>query len=217
MTKETGIYLTPTDRLSQYRVPVKPVPVYTERYGGWCYTKQGRTSTYGAMLVGWDSYTWKDEISPDIEAMSRFSPLGKIGDLLYVKETYGYVTLPEHSYNPKIASHKRRKDGVPVNVYYKANAIKEGWTDDCPWFSPVTMPKKYARYWYKITGLRVERVGDIIYEDVMRKSTNMPKITLDEGPVVISDFRTTWNAKHPDFPFESNCWTWVAEIERIER
>ena len=68
-------------------------------------------------------------------------PYGQVGDLLYVKETFS--TYPLH---------------------YKADGyeLQDG---EGQWNPSLFMPKKYARIWLEITGLRAERLQEITEED----------------------------------------------------
>ena len=76
----------------------------------------------------------------------------KIGDILYVKETW-------------------LDDGSEYgNIHYKASATDADleWlkSNGLKWKPSLFMPKKYARLFLKVTNVRVERLQDITFEDI---------------------------------------------------
>ena len=72
-------------------------------------------------------------------------PIAQIGDILYVKETYGYDLFD--------------------NIYYKATHDNDKRV--LMWKPSLFMPKAYARIFLKVTNARVERLQDISEEDAM--------------------------------------------------
>jgi hypothetical protein len=135
-------------------------------------------------------------------------PYGKIGDRLYVRETW-----------------TKRADGC---IAYKAGPYPMDVKHDlCKWKSPRYMFKKDARIWLEITNIRVERVHDITNEDALAEGT--------PGAWIISsnDFKYYENPnKHHVFFFQRlwieinqkrgygwdvNPWIWVIEFKVIEK
>lgn len=77
----------------------------------------------------------------------------KVGEIVYLKEPYFTI----------------KEDGVMNVVYKYGNDQAELWegTDDFRWDNKLYMPERYARYFIKITSVRVERLQDISEEDCL--------------------------------------------------
>ncbi len=123
----------------------------------------------------------------------KFEPYNpyKIGDILYVRETWckGKITGEDERY------------------YYKAdNNLKY----HCQWSPSIHMPKEAARIFLRVTSVRVERLQDC---------GNME--AKDEGCTCCGQFIRLWNStvKKSDldkYGWEANPWVWVIEFERLE-
>lgn len=124
----------------------------------------------------------------------------KVGDLLYVRETFCEY----------IADHVI--DGV--RFAYKANStpnseearIELGYK----WSPSIHMPKEAARIFLRVTGVRCERLQDC--GNVQAK---------DEGFTCCTQFARLWDStiKPADLPlygWEANPWVWVYQFERNE-
>lgn len=81
------------NRKTQTRRVIKPQPCVS--HYGVTWTKQGRTTVYGAMLADWDYSHW-DEGKPASQSMINRCPYGKPGDRLWVKETWCPVDDTEY-------------------------------------------------------------------------------------------------------------------------
>jgi hypothetical protein len=140
-----------------------------------------------------------------------------LGQRLYVKETWCLVD-------------DRPFDG-DLWVDYKATpryaaSHPAGWENepDSPdalkWRSPMFMPKKYARIWLEITGVRVEQLqaiseADAIAEGVWTASPDMSMSSVTKNH--IGAYRKLWdelNGKR-GFGWEMNPWVWVLESKRV--
>jgi hypothetical protein len=83
-------------------------------------------------------------------------PYGKVGDILWVKETYQKVsTFPE-------------PDCFGQYLYKSM-----GDTPD-KWLPSIFMPKKAVRLFLKITDITVERLQDISQEDILKEGVRVP-------------------------------------------
>lgn len=88
-------------------------------------------------------------------------PYGKIGDQLYVKETFS-ITKEPNSYYP---SYDWRRGGTCI---YKADEKRAVGMYGCvKWKSPIYMPKWASRITLEITSIRVERLKVISDDDCL--------------------------------------------------
>jgi len=156
-----------------------------------------------------------------IKQMSSLCPYGKLGDLLWVKETWRV--------EQELDNHKPSEfSGWSVN--YKDHRIRMlgfGDTDWGRWRSPRFMPKWAARIWFEITGVRVEKVQDISEEDALAEGCRglswyrhpSSGIVTDDGLLPSEEFRDLWdsiNAKR-GHSWETNPFVWVIEFKRIKK
>lgn len=127
-----------------------------------------------------------------------YCPYGKVGDLLWVRETHNI-------------------GGIPPNEWaiYKADEYSE----PVVWRPSIHMPKWATRIWLEITGVRVERLQDISHQEVIAEGvTPLPfgdtRRYMSGVPVGIQNFRFLWdslNAKR-GYGWNVNPWVWVIEF-----
>ncbi|HHD2783820.1 TPA: hypothetical protein ACOTHR_001269 [Clostridium perfringens] len=158
-------------------------------------------------------------------------PPFKVGDILYVRETWQEVINKEND--------------LLEPVYYE-QMIRENiiYTDldDEPikWRPSIHMPKKYARIFLKVTSVRAERLKDITDEGcinegireftkdgVVKKYDTEPNMySWEKMPRTPREaFEKLWNStlqlkgKWNGWTklFEYNPWVWVIEFERVEK
>lgn len=117
------------------------------------------------------------------------------GDLLWVKETFA------------LSSTRWR---------YKADS---GWTFEekemgevAKWKSPRFMPKAAARIWLQIEEIRVERLQDITYQDILVEG--MPK-PLGDYSSPVDWFETLWTKINGPGSWDANPWVWVITFKVV--
>lgn len=194
------------------------------------------------------SCLWTDNLLPEtVEAdagnVYAFSdgtvttPPYKVGDILYVRETWG---IYEQNYMD--ANYIMYRADFPNGA--KAFSA-DGVSCDLPtWRPSIHMPKEAARIFLRVTDVRVERLQDIITGDY-RTPLNINKeglilsccfCTHHNGDCkdfiaqhshktltckLLEDYILLWNStvKKSDldkYGWDANPWVWVIEFERVE-
>ena len=130
-------------------------------------------------------------------------PYGVPGDRLWVKEAW--VTQCRFNHRPPSQLPMRAK------VWYLSD------DGDVPHWrgryrSARFMPKRFARIWLEVTGVRVERVQKISEDDARAEGCRPTDALPSEA------FSALWdsiNAKR-GYGWDANPWTWVVEFARID-
>ena len=144
-------------------------------------------------------------------------PYGKVGDVLWVRETWCLTTPfgPEEYYFGYKTSSQAEIKASEKYDYYSPDE----------WKPSIHMPKEACRIFLQITNIRVERLKDISAEDAFREGINY---SYDEeegykywhyikkkfGPSPIHSFQTLWESINGEESWEANPWVWVIEFER---
>jgi hypothetical protein len=143
----------------------------------------------------------KFEYSPggSFEATNIFKcPYGKVGDLLWVRETW------------------REPDGQFI---YKSNH----WNADTKRWKPcIHMPKAASRVWLKNTNITAERVQQISDEDCQKEGVVFDPGSgyyFVRGTDIIAQsyyegFQKLWIKVNGIESWESNPWVWVVDFEK---
>ena len=135
----------------------------------------------------------------------------KFGDVLYVRETWGYDKnnwLYKADYTEEYANE-------PGNLFR--------------WHPSIHMPKEAARIFLRVTDVRVERLQDITIADCKREGVVLPPLRGDEYDCEFDSdlgyligFQRLWDStiKRADidkYGWNENPWVWVIVFERINR
>jgi len=182
-------------RKTQTRRPIKPQPTAT-------YNKDG------VALHIWKGTDWGDELS-------MACPYGLIGDRLWVRETFTYITLAENEWTgaPDQRRWRTGRHAVPVAMLYRADAEAEGWRIPAAWTPSIHMPRWASRIDLEVTDVRVEQLNDISLADVHAegKPENIWPTELE-----FVWFRKQWNAIYAKrgLGWDANPWVWVVEFGR---
>lgn len=146
-------------------------------------------------------------------------PYGKVGDLLWVRETYArwsndfsniiYQDNPEFAglgkqnvvLNKLRASEKTTNKMECVGFWQKVPAI--------------FMPKCAARIWLQITNIRVERLQGITEEDAIAEGM---KAISEQARSYIAQYAILWNKLNAKrgWPWEKNPWVWMIEMKKLK-
>lgn len=131
------------------------------------------------------------------------------GDVLYVRETWA-------AWSPTY--------GTAPEIIYKADGYSQ--SHKMKWRPSIHMPREAARIFLRVTDVRVERVQDIAYADIIRDGITEEDI--DEREAINREasskdlYSRLWNStvKPDDLPlygWDANPWVWVIEFERITK
>lgn len=143
----------------------------------------------------------------------------EIGDLLYVRETWARIMATAYRQSPGV-EFTPSPDDPSIGVVYRA-----GWTrcKPGPWKASIHLPKWGSRIWLKVTNIRLERIQDIAYADILFEGipkNPMNKLTYrDDIPQRFEDWKYFWdaiNATKRGLLWEFNPWAWITKFERVE-
>lgn len=143
------------------------------------------------------------------------------GVILWVREPWQFIPCSDCQMKQKgICSEKpttyrsRNFSGEGCFVY-RADYPERG---SIKWRPSIHMPREAARIFLRVTGVRVERMRDMVLGDV-----------LVEGITEADTYESTWDRWHQtwnstikpkdlgSYGWEENPWVWVISFERIEK
>ena len=131
----------------------------------------------------------------------------KVGDILYVRETW----IPKES----------EENGKLVKGFgYKADFT--GYESMFAWRPSIHMPKEAARIFLRVTDVRVERLQDITLDDCKKEGVTISEVELFCGYNENDKFKVLWNDTIKTdqlkyYSWNDNPYVWVIEFERIEK
>lgn len=162
------------------------------------------------------------------EVIDYIKPPYKVGDILYVRETWANIWTPDGE-----EGFIYKADGKPKEFPYWGNSKQ------CKhevWIPSIHMPKIAARIFLRVISVRVERLKDITDQEcfnegireftkdgIVKKYDTKPNMyTWQEMPrTPVEAFEKIWNStvnvKSWTNLFEYNPWVWVIEFERAEK
>ncbi|ENU55570.1 hypothetical protein [Acinetobacter baumannii] len=188
---------------TQTRRVIKPQPTLSQSSGfNWKGHSYGINSTY------------KGTIKNFVDS-NQVCPFGKVGDQLFVQETYG----------TKI----RSLGGTPHESFvYKADNPNEIAYYDCKgkgypvrWKPSSRMPRKASRILLEIVDIRVERLHEISDVDAKAEGFDKPKTDStmqsnnSHNPVL--NFQKHWEAIKGKESWNENPWVWCISFRRIDQ
>lgn len=184
-----------------------------------------------------------DKFTPDFVALPEndMCPFGKVGDQLWVRETWGNVSysFDDDGFSKEWIPTRPAKaiNEMPFgggyydgHVIYRADGEFEWCGDDdgggeprSAWHPSIHMPRQASRIQLEITGIRVERLQDISDEDAVAEGSQ--PIGCDHirrscedigcyGNTAKARFRGIWESTGGDW--DDNPYVWVIEFQRVE-
>ena len=156
-------------------------------------------------------------------------PYGQIGDVLWVRETWGVGTRP-HPFHGWIDGFEYKADEIYLDEYddlplYPVDGYDFSKHNSGKWKPSIFMPREACRIKLEVTNIRVERLGDITEEDAMREGIRK-KYFVDNGissPESMEEFANqkyhTKGFKHLWQSINGNWnpdqWVWVIEFKKL--
>lgn len=169
-------------------------------------------------------------ISPDDDNVpeTRIKPPYKVGDVLYVRETWAKMYCCNCDYDNEECEYNIDRSGLTITcddgVYvYKAT---DSVNTNTKWHPSIHMPKEAARIFLRVTDVRVERLQDIRYEDCLAEGVQLTFLQQRDlakrGLIAWNRFSVVWDStvKKSDlskYGWNANPWVWVIEFERISK
>jgi hypothetical protein len=164
-------------------------------------------------LPKWSMGNWEDFesdgktatiICQNTGCQADIKPLYKVGDILWVRETW--CELPKHSYHYK-ANYGTEKD----QIFYQSVV-------DPKWHPSIHMPREAARLFLRVTNIRVERLQDISSNDAKNEGIRDYAVQKNLACYWVTAYSRLWDEiyKKQGCGWDKNPWVWVIEFERVE-
>lgn len=161
--------------------------------------------------------------SNPIDHLCRY---GKIGDQLWVRETFCPIYPQDKYYN----------NGRPIEYDYKASYKHGDRLGDSigikkKWLPSIHMPRRASRIQLEITNIRVERLFDLSEDDAMAEGCNgvlwvndgLGSKTPPKGYGLLNSYPTAkhwfaclWDEINGSGSWSANPWVWVIEFKPIK-
>lgn len=97
-----------------------------------------------------------------------------------------------------------------VYMFDKAPAVKQSMS----WNNKLFMPEKYARYFIKITDVRIELVQDISEDDAIAEGVAFTKYA---NATARYHFKELWESINGNESWNDSVWVWVYEFELYKK
>jgi hypothetical protein len=158
---------------------------------------------------------------PTVGTFEIRCPYGKIGDILWVRETWcnldefelGYKLEPNYLFGYKADLSARDT----VSDFY-FGTINWNWdSEKIKWRPSIFMPHEAARIFLEVTNIRVERLHDITEEDICFDGGFIYSTQLVDDNYAENRFKNLWNSinKKRGYGWETNPFVWVIEFKQI--
>lgn len=152
-------------------------------------------------------------------------PYGQPGDRLWVRETWMDL----------LGTGIERKTGDYGRFAYAADTPPGSYGDQCrkdyglKWRPSIYMPRAASRITLEVTGVRVERLNDISYEDALAEGVDDARKLVEpecrEGETADQlarrlrwpqrEYELLWEQINGPGSWAANPWVWVVEFKRL--
>lgn len=155
-------------------------------------------------------------------------PYGKLGDRLWVRETWKRSGLSWHHTRPDIDEVyvSYRAGGIPHSFERPHQETLPGDSKSSDgWVPSIHMPRWASRINLEITGVRVERLQDISEEAAKAEGiTESTSVAVSADPekdlvdLYAATFASLWDQINgTKYTWSSNPWVWVVEFKKINQ
>lgn len=153
-------------------------------------------------------------------------PKYKVGDILYVRETWRYVyDLDEHeSLIEESGRYIYYADNPnPFSTWIMPDGTKR---DSMPWKPSIHMPKEAARIFLRVIKVEIERLQDMTLDDFLAEGIVLrPEAFNDPDNAYLqakSEYAKVWNSTIkksdlPEYGWDANPWDFVYKFKRISK
>lgn len=157
-------------------------------------------------------------------------PYGKVGDVIWVRETWRkYYNVDENGntdFDKEIIEYAA--DNPPMIPEMDGDGFqvfnKDGSEKFISWKPSLFMPKEACRIFLKVKSVRVERLQDIKEQDVKKEGAGQEvrqmwlfgHLQSGRDEIYRRSFQRLWESINGPESWEANPWVWVIEFERVE-
>jgi hypothetical protein len=162
-------------------------------------------------------------------------PHGEPGDTLWVRETWA----PDPPIDDTWASTQwngcgRTVSEIPERFHHQrfCNYAADWLHGPIRWTPSIHMPRWASRITLEVTGVRVERLQDISYEDALAEGACLDPASMPNFPACIGSsetpeqfarrtnypqrgYRTLWEQLNGQGAWDANPWVWCIEFKRL--
>jgi hypothetical protein len=185
---------------TQTRRIVKPQPEWTEPATAWVFRDDGHSGP------GW--YAYSDDY-PEEGALFYRCPYGRIGERLWVRETWAEVGAMD----PGLIVFRADFPACVPSQYENVPAASE-----IAWKPSIHMFRRHSRINLEITGIRVERLNDISEKDARAEGAKpylLPVHPAREQLRHVDGYTQLWGQINGAGSWDANPWVWVVEFKRV--
>ena len=175
-----------------------------------------------------------EDLNTEFFGIKGVSPYGKVGDELWVRETWG-APYCDH---PRCEGGSKPKRGDKI-VYLADDGDCYQWDGFIPWRPSFHMPRFASRIQLRITDIRVERLqyiseeeakaegvkqlSDGGYKDYLVSTLNIDASVDEDSEFPAKEsFKTLWDSingeprkDRTNISWDANPWVWVVEFEQV--
>ncbi|EMM3972964.1 hypothetical protein [Proteus mirabilis] len=147
------------------------------------------------------NFRWAGDLHNDTSGWFP-CPLGKVGDRLWVRETFKTGVCTEST--------------IAYKATHKPSDLEEGWYEEIKWAPSIHMPRRYSRITLEITDVRVERLKSADDNEFKAEGYPLDRELTGGSMDPFCWFRNLWDSVSPtNFKYADNPWVWVIEFKRI--
>ena len=177
---------------TQTRKPINPQPIYCPD-GLWQFYLGNSKQYYTPSVPIYAAMEMKEILS--------YCPYGKVGDRLWVKETFGCFD---------------RASAMPIEgdeLVHRADKCDHPDGIFSGWKPAIHMPRWVSRITLEITDVRVEKLKIITETEAIKEGMVFTNMATARG-----NFALLWNKIYgrAEYVWNNNPWVWVIEIARRE-